>query len=82
MLYFYIISATSAVKLGFSKGAKKKEGEDNNEKQGFKVEKPPKYDAFYRKVGKMAKIVTAFLEGNHAFLWVIGPKNCVAKFCG
>ena len=57
IVYFYIISATSGVKLGFFKGAKKKEGEDNTKKQGFIVEKPPKYGAFYRKVGKMAKIV-------------------------
>ena len=41
----------------------KKEGEDNNKKQGFIVEKTPKYGAFYRKVGKMAKIVTAFFGG-------------------
>ena len=74
-LYFYIISATSGVKLGFLKGAKKKEGDDNTKKQRFIVQKPPEHGAFYRKVGKMAKIVTAFLEENNAFLWVIGPKN-------
>ena len=53
----------------------KKEGDDKIKKQGFIVEKTPKYGAFYRKVGKMAKIVRAFLEENHAFLWVIGSKK-------
>ena len=37
-----------------------------NKKQGFIVEKPQRYDAFYRKVGEMAKIVTTF----------IGVKSC------
>ena len=44
-------------------------------KQGFLVREPPKCAAFQRKVGKMAKIVRAFWEENHAFLWVIGRKN-------
>ena len=64
----------SAYNLDFL-GVQKKEGEDNHKKQGFIVENPQKYGAFYRKVGKMAKAVRAFLEENHAFLWVIGPKN-------
>ena len=74
MLSFYNIFATIGVKLGFSRGAKK-EGEEKNKEQGFIVERPRKNDAFYRRVGKMAKIVTLFLEDNHAFLWVIGPQK-------
>ena len=80
MLYFDIISASSGVKLGFLKGAKNKKREDTTKKQGFIVERPQTYGAFHRKVGKMAKVVWAFLEVNHAFLWVIGQKNCVVKF--
>ena len=47
----------------------------------FQFENPQKCSAFQRKVGKMAKIVTAFLEENDAFSWVIVPKNGVVKFC-
>ena len=53
----------------------KKHAEENNKKQGFPVGEPPKCSAFQRKVGKMTKIVTAFLEENDAFSWVVGPKN-------
>ena len=73
-IYLYIILATSGGKGGFFEVQKKK-GKDNNKKQGFIVEKNPKYRAFYRKVGKLANIVRDFLEENHAFLWVFGPKN-------
>ena len=44
-------------------------------KQGFIVQKQAEYGAFYRKVGKMANMVRAFMQENHAFLWVIWPKN-------
>ena len=56
MSSFYIVSATCGVKLGFFKGAKRKKAEYNTKKQGFIVEKPSKHGAFYRSVGKMAKI--------------------------
>ena len=42
---------------------KKRQGEDNDKKQGFIVRKTPEYGAFYGKVGKMAKNSESFFGG-------------------
>ena len=74
MVSFYSILETRDVKSEFS-GRRKKLAEETNKRQGFLLQEPPKCGAFWKKVAKMAKTVRAFLEGNHAFSWVIWPKN-------
>ena len=68
MVPFYSILETTSV-------GGKKHREDNNKKQGFLVQEPLRFIACYRKVGRRANIVRAFLRGNHAFWWVFGPES-------
>ena len=54
MLSFDSIFENHRRKSWIFKLAEKNQAEDNNTKQGFIAQEPPKDRAFYRKVGKMA----------------------------
>ena len=72
MLYFYLTSAKSGVKRGFSRRVKKRKGR-TKKNNVMLSERPTKCGAFHTKVRKMAQILKGFLGGkSHIFVgnWV------------